>query len=91
MTEKYDENWHKEMIERINRQYAEFKKQQNATQEEERDETSTAAATTSAAETATTSAATAPSSSSNWAQYSSSRLRNVTDYEDPNQTLKIQN
>jgi hypothetical protein len=25
MTEKYDENWHKEMIERINRQYAEFK------------------------------------------------------------------
>ena len=86
MTENYDENWHKEMIERIKRQYAEFKvqfkKQQNETQEEESEETSTAAATTSAAETTTTSATTAPSSSSNWAQYSSSRLRHVTDYED---------
>ena len=25
MTENYDENWHREMIERINRQYADFK------------------------------------------------------------------
>ena len=34
--------------------------------------------------TTTTSTTTAPSPSSNWAQYSSSRLRNVSDYENPN-------